>query len=303
MNVFSVLQPGPLTTFQDLGRTGHMAQGLTEGGPMDVRSFVIANQLVGNDINKTALEITLGGLSLQCLAPCTVAITGAFCPVTINGKPQSLWKALTLNTNDKLEVGFAALGARAYLAVSGGFDAPVWFESSATVVREQIGKPLVKEQQLRGHESYHSAERSLPYLQQPQLKKHAELRFVKGYQAKQFSEYAHSTFIADPYTLSKEIDRMGFRLEGATVDSNLRELYSEGIARGAIQITGEGQPIIMMRDRQTIGGYPKLGAVISPDLDKLAQLTQGATVSFKAISADDAIQAYQDYWQALHALF
>lgn len=303
MKLFSVLQPGPLTTFQDLGRTGHMAQGLTEGGPMDVRSFVIANQLLSNDINKTALEITLGGLSLQCLAPCSIAITGAFCPVTFNGKPQSLWKALTLKPNDKLEVGFAALGARAYLAVSGGFDAPVLFESSATVVREQIGKPLVKEQTLNGHESYHPVEQSLPYLHQPQLKKHAELRFVKGYQAKQFSELAHHTFLASPYTLSKQIDRMGFRLEGAAIETEPRELYSEGIARGAIQITGEGQPIIMMRDRQTIGGYPKLGAVISPDLDKLAQLTQGATASFVPISADDAIQVYKDYWQALLALF
>lgn len=299
MKLFSVLQPGPLTTFQDLGRTGQMALGLTEGGPMDVRSFVIANQLVGNDINKTALEITLGGLTLQCLAPCSVAVTGAFSPVSINGKPQSLWKTLKLKPNDTLEIGFAALGARSYLAVSSGFDAPAWFESSATVVRENIGKPLVKEQQLSGHESYHCEELSLPYLQQPQLKKQVELRYVRGYQAKQFPELAHSVFTTGQYTLSKQIDRMGFRLEGAVINSDLRELYSEGIARGAIQVTGAGQPIIMMRDRQTIGGYPKLGSVISPDLDKLAQLTQGATVTFVPISADEAIRIYRDYWQAL----
>lgn len=303
MTLFSVLQSGPLTTFQDLGRTGQMALGLTEGGPMDARSFVIANQLVSNEANKTALEITLGGLSLQCLAPCSIAITGAFCPVTINGKPQSLWKTLKLNANDQLKIGFAALGARAYLAVSGGFDAPVWFDSSATVVREQIGKPLVKEQQLHGHESYHTTQRSLPYLQQPQLKKHAELRFVKGYQAKLFSALAQRTFTSGQYQLSKQIDRMGFRLEGDLIELNQRELYSEGIARGSIQITGEGQPIVMMRDRQTIGGYPKIGAVVSPDLDKLAQLTQGAKVSFVPISADEAIKVYRDYWQAILDLF
>ncbi|MFC3701642.1 biotin-dependent carboxyltransferase family protein [Reinekea marina] len=303
MNLFTVIQAGPLTTYQDLGRYGHMAKGLTEGGPMDARSFAIANQLVDNDIDKTALEITLGGLSLKCLAACSIALAGAFCPITVNNKPQPMWKTLHLKKNDQLNIGFAALGARAYLAVSGGFLAPVWFDSSATVVREEMGKPITKGQVLEGHESYHTTTKSLPYLQQPSMKPHVELRFVKGYQAKHFSEEALAVFTRQPYKLSKQIDRMGFRLEGEKVPTSIRELYSEGIAKGSIQITGEGQPIVMMRDRQTIGGYPKLGAVISADLDKLAQLTQGATVVFNPISADESIQLYRDYWQSIQTTF
>ena len=295
MNAFRVLNPGPFTTIQDSGRFGYSHLGLTEGGPMDFRSFALANRLVGNPINTAALEITLGGVVLECLVQTSIALTGAFCPLTLNGKAIALWQTHRVNPGDTLSIGYAALGVRAYLAVCGGLLGPRWFGSQATVVREGLGKKLEAEQFLTAGLCSWQPQQKLDYRAQPSLRKHATLQFVPGYQWSQLPMTAQAKLLNNPFTISKQNDRMGYQLQGCEIKTQIPELASEGITNGAIQITGDGNPIVLMRDRQTIGGYPKIGSVISQSLNALAQLTQGDTVRFEAISAEKSIEYFKRY--------
>ncbi len=301
MTTFKVLSAGPLTTFQDQGRIGQHSLGLTEGGAMDNRSFAIANRLTNNPINTTALEITLGGLKLECLQPATVTLTGAFSPLLINGKAKALWKTHQLKAGDRIEIGYAALGVRSYLAVSGGFQSDTWFNSASTVVREGIGQPLKSGDLLTTYQGQ-AAIGHINYLAQPNLRKQLELRFVAGYQWQQIPPAQRQLFLSSRFAVSSQNNRMGYQLDGPTLNSGIEAIYSEGISRGTIQLTGEGKPIVLMSDRQTIGGYPKLGSVITSDLDKLAQLTTGAEVSFKTISAAQAITHYRVYVHEIETL-
>jgi len=295
VNAFRVLKPGPFSTIQDSGRVGYSHLGLTQGGPLDFRSFALANRLVGNNIDVSALEITLGGVELECLMQTTIALTGAFCPFTLNGKPKPLWQTHLVNPGDTVSIGFAALGVRAYLAVNGGFGGPKWFGSQATVVREKLGRPLAAQQILEANSCSWQPQQKLDFRAQPSLRKQATLDFVPGYQWEQLSSDAQQQLLNHTFTISKHNDRMGYQLEGASIETGSPTLESEGIAKGAIQITGDGKPIILMRDRQTIGGYPKAGSVTSQSLDILAQLTQGASIQFNAISAEQSVDALRRY--------
>ncbi len=292
---FKVIKPGPFTTIQDAGRLGQSHLGLTEGGPMDFRSFAIANRLVGNPIENAALEITLGGLSLQCNDTTYIALTGAFCPLLINGKPQPLWQSHKVKQGDIIDVGYAALGVRAYLSICGGFDSPLWFHSRSTVVRERLGKALQEGQILKWHNCDDEPNYKLDYQQQPSLRKKATLDFVPGYQWNDLSAEAQQTFLNSEFQVSAYSDRMGCQLDGPPIPTGIERIYSEGIAAGSIQVTGEGKPIILMRDRQTIGGYPKLGAITTESQSVLAQLQQGSVLKFNQISLPESVDRLRDF--------
>ena len=295
MNTFRVTKPGPLTTIQDQGRFGYAHLGLTEGGPMDKRSFALANRLVGNPVDAAALEITLGGLELECLRDTAIAVTGAFCPFSINNQPKALWQSHPVRKGDVISIGFAALGVRAYLSVCGGLREASWFGSQATVIREGLGQALLKEQILDAEPCSLMPRFKLDYRAQPSLRKYAVMQFVPGYQWADITEQEQQKILTGEFFVGKQNDRMGYRLEGEKINTRLPQLTSEGICTGAIQITGDGDPIILMRDRQTIGGYPKIGSVISSSLDTLAQLTQGARIRFEIINAEQSVQQYRQY--------
>lgn len=299
MTLFEVLKAGPLTTVQDLGRSGQKRLGLSEGGPMDVRSFVVANLLVGNPASAAALEITFGGLKLQSKERTTIAVTGGYAPLLINGKAVALWKSHHLNPGDIVELHFAALGTRLYLAVLGGFDTVTLFDSQATVVREGLINPIGDGDTLKGTRTGHGDIRKLPHTEQPRMLKKLTLRYVPGYQAEALAE-ASEQFSNQTFAISAQNDRMGIRLKGNPLKNPVKQMYSEGIARGSIQVTGNGQVIVMMSDRQTIGGYAKLGAVISEDMDALGQATMGTEITFEAISTEQSIQLYRAYRQRLN---
>ena len=301
MTTFTVVSPGPFTTIQDAGRIGYHDIGLTEGGPMDYRSFAIANRLVGNDESASALEITFGGLTLKAKKPATIAITGAFVPLMINGKPKSIWRTQKVAAGDEVKLGFTGLGVRSYLAVAGGLNSTQWFNSSATVMRESLGSPLKRGDELATG-SAAQVTNKLKFTDQPNLRKQATLRFVAGYQWSAVSEEQQQRFLNCEYQISARNDRMGYQLEGDTIDSGIEKIYSEGISKGTIQLPGNGQPIVLMNDRQTIGGYPKLGSVISPDLDKLAQLAAGSSIRFAPISPEQAIEEYRKYRHSIDSL-
>ena len=301
MSGFKVVQPGILSLIQDAGRFGQHHLGLTTGGPLDPFAFKWANRLCRNPLGATALEVSIGGLILEAQITTQICLTGASMPLKINGELRDSWRSQPILPGDKIELGYATAGCRAYLAVTGGFDIPLSFGSSATVSREAIGglnggklKPgdllPAANASHRGAVSAGNTSTGLVLAERyrPEYSKHAQLRVILGYQQHAFSRYQQRLFFGSDYRVSERCDRMGFRLEGPEIKPSISGILSEGICLGAIQVPADGQPIVLMNDRQTIGGYPKIGSVVSLDTAVLAQLLPGSSVSFKPISLEDA---------------
>jgi len=292
MSGFIVKQPGLLTLVQDRGRYGAHNLGLTTGGPLDSLAYDWANRLLGNDVNASSLEVSFGGLTLESNVETVVAITGANTPCKINGDTIDQWQTHVIKMGDRIEMGFATEGVRAYLSVAGGFDIEPSFGSSSTVVREKIGGlhggKLQAGDVLLCQPGFVSHHLKLDPAYQPAYGKEAILRVVKGYQQNAFDHIQQWRFFNSDYQVTERSDRMGFRLEGEIIHSSMVGMLSEGICHGAIQIPADGQPIVLMNDRQTIGGYPKIGSVIPLDTARLAQLAPGATARFEAISIEQA---------------
>ena len=292
MSGFSVKQPGLLSLLQDRGRYGAHKLGLTTGGPLDFVAFDWANRLLGNDPNATCLEVSFGGLTLVAEVDTSFVITGATAPCKLNGAVIEQWCTTNVHTGDELEIGYATLGTRSYLAVSGGFDIEPSFGSSSTVPREKIGglngDKLQAGDQLPCSGAELARQVYLPEADRPVYGGDVTLRVVPGYQQAAFNAVQQWRFFNSEYRLTDRCDRMGFRLEGENVHSDIVSMLSEGICHGAIQIPADGQPIVLMNDRQTIGGYPKIGSVITLDTSHLAQLSPGSGVCFEAIGIEQA---------------
>jgi len=294
-----VKQPGLLTLIQDRGRFGAHDIGLTNGGPLDALAFDWANRLLGNASNASALEISFGGLSLESEIDTAIAVTGAELPIRINHKTIAQWQTHSVNKGDIIELSYTTNGTRAYLSVAGGFNIPVSFGSSATVVREKIGGLIGNK--LQAGDLLPCDSQVLPRHYRvanndsPQYTDNALLRVVLGYQQSAFKYIEQQRFFSSEYLVTDRSDRMGFRLEGQAIKSDIDSMLSEGICHGAIQIPADGQPIVLMNDRQTIGGYPKIGSVIPLDTAKLAQLSPGSTIRFESITPE---QAHNLHWLA-----
>ena len=287
MSGFRVLEQGVFSLFQDAGRLGYHALGLTTGGPMDGEAFYWANRLAGNAEGATTLEVAQGGLRLECTGATSVAVAGAAMSLKINGQTKALWRSHRMTAGDVVELGHAAVGLRAYVAASGGFEAPVYFGSTSVVRREGLGSLLHAGQEIVCGAPADS-DWALPMEQIPRYESVVTLRVVVGYQASEFSAGALGMFYGSTFQVSPRSDRMGYRLEGNAMAAPTGERLSEGIAYGAVQVPPDGQPIVLLNDRQTIGGYPKLGTVLSLDCWKLAQCVPGATVCFEVISLEAA---------------
>lgn len=290
-----ILNPGILSLLQDAGRFGQHQIGLTNGGPLDPLAFHWANRLCDNTAGSTAIEVSVGGCKLQAECDTRIAITGGEMPATINGNRVELWQTHPLKSGDTLELGYSQNGCRAYIAVTGGFLVAPSFGSSSTVVRESLGG--LNGQALKAGDVIDCSEDpstnrwSVPEEEQPQYSNAITLRVIPGYQQDTFNPVQQRLFFHNTFEVSDRCDRMGYRLTGPQVKSSIEGILSEGICLGAIQVPADGQPIILMNDRQTIGGYPKLGSVLSLDLAKLAQLMPGGKVNFTAINIHDAHNA------------
>jgi len=293
-----IINPGILSLLQDAGRYGKHGVGLTTGGPLDPVAFKWANRLVDNELTATAIEISIGGFKAELTEKMNIAVTGAKAIIKVNGKPTPQWQTLQLNKSDVIEVAYASQGCRIYLAVSGGFDIKPQFGSTSTVVREAIGgvngKPIEASMSLpvAAKSVQNKAGQvqlyKVPQFYRPDYSQNITLRVIPGYQIQHFSRHQQRMFFYHEYEISDLADRMGYRLKGPKVKCDIEGILSEGICLGAIQVPADGQPIILMNDRQTIGGYPKIGSVLSLDLAKLSQLTQGAKVCFEPITIDHA---------------
>ncbi|GAW97274.1 MULTISPECIES: biotin-dependent carboxyltransferase family protein [Colwellia] len=293
---FLVTNAGVLSLVQDAGRFGAFNLGLTNGGPADSLAFYWANSLCGNALNATVIEISLGGLQLIAQVDCIIAVTGAPMPLTVNGRAKTLWQSFLVKAGDSVCLGFASVGVRCYLAVAGGFVIKASFGSTATVCRESVGglkgaKIAVNEVlpcHVVSRGGYLRKHLMLPESRQPHYANEVLLHTVLSYQQQHFSAIEKRLFFANDYQVSKHWDRMGYRLQGRAIKADINGILSEGICYGAVQIPADGQPIVLLNDRQTIGGYPKIGAVISSDCAKLSQLRQGDSVHFEAISMSQA---------------
>jgi len=292
-----VLKSGVQAVLQDAGRLGYHRLGLTEGGPLDFEAFHFCNRLLSNQPGATAIEISVGGAMFEVTAPTFVCLTGAEAEIHINDLPVAQWETLPVYAGDIITIGHARRGCRLYLGTAEGFSVEPSFGSTATVPREGIGGLDGSPLKVGDSVPFTTVEQRpllrLPEQHRPKYSRSLTVRVIPCYQQHRFSRSEQRRFFGGPYEVSDRIDRMGYQLRGATITCSQSELLSEGITRGAIQITGEGQPIVLLNDRQTIGGYPKIGTALSLDIARLSQLTPGAKVYFTPISHHTARRALQ----------
>jgi biotin-dependent carboxylase-like uncharacterized protein len=289
---FKVLQPGILSLLQDAGRFGQHSIGLTTGGPLDKASFEWANRLCGNPSNSCVIEASIGGLSLEAQADTQIAVTGGDAPLTINKKPAASWQTHPIKKGDRIELGFAQNNTRHYLAVKGGLQVEPMFGSASTVVREKLGGlngSALKAGDVIPYQTHStSTQLKVDDKDRPNYSGDITLRVVLGYQQDAFNSLQKRRFFTSEFILDERCDRMGFRTTGPEIKADINGILSEGICFGAIQIPPDGQPIVLLNDRQTIGGYPKIGSVLSLDIPSLTQRLPGAKIRFEAISIDEA---------------
>src|SRR5690606_34397644 len=268
--VLKVIKPGMLCLLQDFGRFGYLHQGHSRGGPIDERAFLWGNRLLGNPATAAQLEITLGGAEFEVLADCFISLCGAPQGLFLDDTEYPSWQVVYAHKGMRLKLPFYPYGLRGYLAIAGGFDALLVKGSCATVVREAIGghhgdgRPLQANDELKANLC-----RQQPILNQrvkPKWQWEAPeelcLSVVPTAQYEQFAEPMQKRFTNTKYKVSKQQDRMGARLQ--SIDETRIEwshdgLISEPLPIGAIQIPPDGQPIVMLNDRQSLGGYPKIG--------------------------------------------
>jgi biotin-dependent carboxylase-like uncharacterized protein len=258
--------------------------------------------LLGNELDATVIEITLGGFAVVAEEACWLALAGADLGAQIDGQPLAPWRSFKLGRGQTLRLTQPLLGARAYLAAPGGFEAPKVLGSSATVVREELGGlngmglPLAKGSTL----SYHGESllvREVPSALRPDLKSNAPLDLVLGAQIGQFSGQSLFDAFNSVWTLDSRADRMGIRLLGKALEYQGQPMISEGIPLGAVQVPPDGQPIVLLNDRQTIGGYPRLGALTPLALARLAQCLPGTQVRLRPVVQDVAHREHIKYLQ------
>ena len=303
MEAFEVLQPGPLTTVQDLGRHGWQQYGVPPSGAIDDYAFRIGNLLVGNEESAASLEITFVGCQLRVLEDTVIALTGADLGPTLNGDPIPMWETFPVSRGDKIAFLRLKTGCRAYLAVAGGIDVPRVMASAATYVRAGIGG--FEGRALRSGDILRTVEGAPPPLRarvpreyRPDYGGQIELRVILGPQDDCFTAEGIRTFLRSEYTISVQADRMGCRLEGPQIQHRAgADTISDGIPLGAVQVPGNGLPIILLVDRQTTGGYTKIATIVSTEIPKLAQAKPGDKVRFTQVSEKRARTALTEEYE------
>jgi biotin-dependent carboxylase-like uncharacterized protein len=302
--VIAILDPGPLTTIQDLGRFGQLRFGIPPSGPLDRPAFVLANRLVGNTDGAAGLECTLAGPRFEARAPGAIAVTGADVPVTVNGAAAPAWTTVPLRAGDVVKIGMARSGVRAYVAFAGGIDVPVVVGSRATYVRGRLGgldgRALRKDDTLALLPAGAVPRRRVKAAAVPAVAPDTELRVVLGPQDDRFTAEGIAMFLGSAYEMLPQSDRMGARLRGPVIaHRGGHDIISDGIALGSVQVTGDGQPIVLLVDRQSTGGYTKLATVCSFDVARLGQVKPGHRVHFRAVTVDDAHRLLRESGRAL----
>ncbi len=305
-NFFEVLRSGINTTLQDKGRFHMQHFGVTPGGCMDIKSFLIANALVGNPSNEGVLEFAYQGPLLKLAKGKTkISITGNVLfqiiksnEETINGK---CYRTYDLDEGDQIDILATKKSAYGYMALEGGFDVKPFCKSVSILERASIGPNEGKKIKINDKINIKSNRtNNKNFITNFSNNEKDTIRVLKGPQFDYFAKESQKDFFSKTYKVSNLTDRMGMRLEGAVmkniVSTNIR---SEGITKGAIQVPADGQPIVLLTDYPTIGGYPKIANVISADYDLLIQRTPGEKIFFKLIVLSEAEQLYKEHIKSI----
>ncbi|KQI71095.1 allophanate hydrolase [Loktanella sp. 5RATIMAR09] len=293
---FSVSFAGPLVTFQDAGRPGNMRYGVAASGPMDRLAFGAAHAALGNKSGGSAIEISLGGLMLQCTeGTVTVAITGGDFVVEHAGQKTISWTTLTVRKGEKLAIRAGKAGSWAYLAFAGDLASETWLGSQATHASSGFGGGVLQSGQALVVADAAVREEREGEIAQPEFASDGAMRVVLGPQDQYFTATAMEHLLNEQFTVSDAYDRMGMRLNGPVLEmQSALSIPSEPIIRGSIQVSGDGVPTVLLADHQTTGGYPKIATVISCDTDRLTQLRVGQKIRFTSVSSQQAVDAARD---------
>jgi biotin-dependent carboxylase-like uncharacterized protein len=292
--IIRIREPGPLATVQDRGRYGYQEMGVPVSGAMDQWALRLGNLLVGNGEDAAAIEITLGGFAAEFLADTVCAVAGLPGRATLNEKPVPSWQPLAVARGDVLAL---QRGARDYLFLAGGVDVPLVLGSRSTYLRGGFGglegRALRPGDELAANPPSGRMVNGLPPELLPRYPESPVLRVVLGPQEDRFTEEGLATFLSGTYEVTARADRMGYRLEGPAIRHRKgADIISDGIPLGAVQVPGDGQPVVLLADRPTTGGYAKIGTIISVDVPLIAQALPGARVRFRATSLEEAREIY-----------
>jgi allophanate hydrolase len=296
MAVLKIDHAGPLVTIQDQGRPNYMRYGVTPGGPMDRRAFALGHYALGQE-PRASIEISMGGLNLTCVTGgVTACVTGGGFTVILEGKTLPPWSAFELTEGAKLQIRAGEWGSWCYLAFAGDIDAPTWLNSASThLASDQCGVPLQMDDKIAIDNTRTNATSGGELLDAATLKPSKQIRVIMGPQDRYFSDETIAEFECNDFTLTPEYNRQGVRLSGPTLNINQPlDMPSEPIARGSLQVPGHGDPIALMADHQTTGGYPKIATIISTDQDQVAQMRAGDTLRFLSVDIQTATAAARD---------
>ncbi|MDR0696763.1 MAG: biotin-dependent carboxyltransferase family protein [Christensenellaceae bacterium] len=291
-----VTSAGALSTIQDNGRIGFMDFGFSPSGCMDQESMIIANLLVGNNKNEGVIEITYGGFSGIFTSKSIFTITGADISPAINGKSVSTYKAIEVKEGDILTCGYAKTGLRSYLAFHSGLYLKKVMGSLSTNRMCKIGGYMGRELRAMDLLFFNTTTPTLKKIHKreivpPVFSSEVVLRGLRGAEYSLFSDDSRRVFFNSEYTVTKDSDRMGIKLDGAVVDSKAGfDIISNGMGLGEVQITASGLPIVMGVDRQTVGGYPKIMTVASSDMHYAAQVRPNDRLCFEELSYDKLVK-------------
>ncbi|MBT2571346.1 biotin-dependent carboxyltransferase family protein [Planococcus sp. ISL-110] len=309
-----ILKSGLQTTVQDLGRTGFQKYGVIASGAMDPFAHRLANLLVGNNEQAATLEITLVGPAIQFTEDALIAVCGGDLSPKVDGSTVRTWQTLAVRKGNTLTFGEPRVGARCYLAIAGGINVQKVMDSRSTYLRAGIGgfqgRALEKGDELPvGQASLQQkvlqhSEKGFDWLLPPaRYFEEPVIRMMPGRQFDLFDEASKARIFQEAFAVSPNSDRMGYRLEGPCLALETpAELISEAVAFGSVQVPGDGNPIVLLADRQTTGGYPKIGQVASVDLPLISQLKQGQQLRFKKISMADAQQRWIEQEQSIRQI-
>ncbi len=297
MKAFEILEPGILTTVQDLGRFGFSQIGVPPSGALDPLSLRIGNLLVGNDEGAAGLETTVMGLKLRAVKEIVIAVTGGDLFPCLNGEPLEMWRSHLLVEGDTLAFKGVRRGCRAYLALSGGISVPEVMGSKSTFLSGKFGG--MEGRPLKRGDSLHTPDLpvqlgrigvSFPEGWIPAYEKEVRARVISGPQDCHFTQQGFHTFQSSFYRVTAKSDRMGIRLEGPAIERRPdaeESIISESLVSGAIQVPGDGKPMVILNELVT-GGYTKIATIISSDLPKVAQLKPGDQIRFEPVPVEEA---------------
>jgi len=292
---FKILHGGIFSTIQDQGRFGYTHLGMSNSGAMDQYAYRVGQKLLSNS---NAIEVMIG-LKLEVQVTTTISITGANLNFKINGILYPIWQTYSVKEGDILSFDKRISGQRAYLAVEGSFHVPKDYGSYSTTLKEGFGKKLEKNDILPCESTKVIHTKRLKSELIPDYNQTLTLRLLPSYQNHYFSKEEQEKFFSSEYEITMESNRMGAKLKGEAILTEKTNIISEGIAFGSVQIPKDGQPILLLNERQTIGGYPKVGTVLEIDCYRFSQLAISQKVRFKAIEIDLAREKITNFQKIL----